>query len=243
MLGLSYDDRAGLREIPEGFVEVEGSRQKTRRPVDAFVILERADFVGDVRVVEPNALVIGTRRKTVLLNDPGEGVRLAAGLPSWGERFNADHVITFRDGSFYGGKVVKGQPAAPGQWSGILHGVAARRRQLAGADLLEAFAGAEAKGFTRAEIASAFGDGAALEAVREAAVETVTAHAASLSGRDGASYYRRLAESDALPGFEPEDLGPLADEVFMEEAEQTIRSTGLPELLDLVAELTREGDR
>ena len=131
----------------------------------------------------------------------------------------------------------------PGQWRSVLtHFGTNRGVVVEGARLWAELRQAQAEGFTRDEIGQAFNaDPEALDAIRAAAVEVVTAHAASLGGRTASAHYRQVAESGRLPGFTTDDLGGMVDEVYAEEVERTVEATDLPELLALVDELTGGG--
>lgn len=230
----TYEARSKLRQVPEGYTEVEGTRSLSR-PIEAQLQIETATFERPIRIAEPGALVIGQHRRSVLLSDPGERVLFAcAGLVV--NRFDAPWCLTFHDSEFKLGAVTKGQELEQGGWSRVLDD-RRRGRALAGPEIFGALAEAEARGFNRAEIVTAFGSGEALDVVRAAAVDRVRAHLDGLAGRALLDFYRGAAACELVPEFTSADVGAVAESIFLEELAAAVEFLELLDVLELLDEL------
>jgi len=209
----TFSDRKPLLEIPKGFIEVEGSRTMSPR-FEAEAQAEYATFQRETKVAEPCALVIGAEVRQIVTTDPGELTFYTLNrVGNLKNRFDTSFALNYSEGAFRDS-----------------------RNELldSGAEIITALKGAKDAGFSDKETTTAFGQGEALKAVRLAAVEVVKDRAAGLFGRSLVAFYGRAVESDTLPGFRAEDLGPIAGEVFLEEVEKAIFKADLPTVLDLV---------
>jgi len=234
----TLEDRKHTLEIPKGFKQA--GEPSLSRKFESEAQVEVSRFERKTRVVESGALAVGTETRHVVTNDPGKLVfftvnRINLQEPSFGIPF----ALTFNDGVFRTGSVTGSEAPSAGTWS-LLHRKAHRTHgELTSfAELAAAFKRAEENGFTVDEIATAFGKGQPVEAIRNLAVTAVTEHADATRGRAKVACLENAAALDVLPGFTADDLGPIAGEIFAEEVEKTISGSDLPTVIDLVEKLT-----
>jgi len=224
------------RPIPPGY-ELTETRQPPRK-IEISAQFEIGIYQGEPETIAaPGVLAIVTKRFEALLNDPGERyfftTRDAGILPT---KCAVENGIVFDGNEFYEVPGVVDDFEDPEEL--ILY--ATRLRRPAVVDRNELWLRMEAllETFEASEIEAAFGTGEALQAIRTAARLKISDHFHGKTPRQQASYLDRTARAEIVGSYNADDLGAMAEKIYLDEAGKATGAAGVADLFSLVSSLT-----